>query len=319
MLSPLWHIGLALLLDQLVGDPRWLPHPVRLIGALQVRLERYSRRYIGSARGAGLLTVALTLLLTGLAGWLILAGAGWIHPLGHDVAAVLLLYTCFAARDLARHASAVQGALARGDLALARQRVAMIVGRDTAALDEAGVSRAGVESVAESLVDGVTAPLFYALIGGPLGALLYKAVNTGDSMFGYKNEQYRRFGWAAARLDDLANLVPARLTALLIPLAALLLGLHAKASLRILRRDRHCHASPNSGYPEAAVAGALGVQLGGGASYFGTMVSKPTLGDADQPITARHLRQAVHLMLVTSALFVGLGTLVSGAVSVLVG
>lgn len=309
MLSPLWHIALALLLDQLVGDPRWLPHPVRLIGTLQAGLEKVCRRLIPQARLAGLVTVLITLAVTGGLTWGLLHGAGLLHPLLSDLMAILLLHTTFAARDLARHAMAVQGALQRDDLVLARQRVAMIVGRDTAALDEAGVTRAGVESVAESLVDGVTAPIFYALLGGPLAAMLYKAINTGDSMFGYKNERYREFGWAAARLDDLANLLPARLTALLIPLAALLLGLKARASLRILRRDRRCHASPNSGFPEAAVAGALGIRLGGDSRYFGRLVSKPTLGDALQPITARHLRDAVHLMLVTTALFFGLGAL----------
>ncbi len=309
MLSPLWHIGLALLLDQLLGDPRWLPHPVRGIGLLQSFLETVCRRLLPGPRLAGVVTVLVSLLVTGILTWGVLHGAGLIHPLARDAAAIILLYTTFAARDLARHALAVFQALVGKDIGLARQRVAMIVGRDTAGLDEAGVTRAGVESVAESLVDGVTAPIFYALLGGPMGAMLYKAINTGDSMFGYKNERYREFGWAAARLDDLANFVPARLTSLLIPLAALLLGLKARGSLAILRRDRRCHASPNSGFPEAAVAGALGIQLGGSSSYFGKMVSKPTMGDAHQEIAPGHLGSAVHLMLLTTTLFFTLGAL----------
>jgi adenosylcobinamide-phosphate synthase len=309
MLSPVWHIALALVLDQLLGDPRWLPHPVRLIGRLQSILENQTRQLIPHARTAGVVTVLLTLGLTGGVTWSLLHGAQLLHPLISDVVAVIFLYTSFAARDLARHATAVYQALQQNDIALARQRVAMIVGRDTADLDEAGVTRAGVESVAESLVDGVTAPIFYAFGAGPIGAMLYKAINTGDSMFGYKNERYQEFGWAAARLDDVANFVPARLTSLLIPLAALFLGLKARASLRILRRDCRAHASPNSGFPEAAVAGALGVQLGGNSSYFGKKVSKPTLGDATQKIAARHLRSTVNLMLLTSALFFGLGAL----------
>lgn len=311
MLSPVLHIGLALVLDQLLGDPRRLPHPVRLIGLMQSHLEKVCRGLLPSAKVAGVVTVVMTLLVTGLLTWALLYGAGLIHPLAYDGMAVMVLYTSFAARDLARHASAVHTALKDDDLPLARRRVAMIVGRDTAELDEAGVTRAGVESVAESLVDGVTAPIFYAFIGGPVGAMLYKAINTGDSMFGYKNERYLEFGWAAARLDDVVNFLPARITSVFIPLAALFLGLKARNSLKILRRDCRSHTSPNAGFPEAAVAGALDIQLGGSSSYFGKITSKPTLGDANQKIVARHLAGAVNLMLLTSFLFFGFGALIT--------
>ncbi len=307
MFSPVVHVGLALLLDQLLGDPRWLPHPVRLIGALQTYLETLTRRLIPHAKAAGIVTVLITLTVTGGATYVLLLGAGKVHPIAYDAVAIILLYTSFAARDLARHAFAVYQALQKDDIALARKRVAMIVGRDTADLDEAGVARAGVESVAESLVDGVTAPIFYALLGGPVGALLYKAINTGDSMFGYKNERYIEFGWGAARLDDLVNFLPARLTALFVPLAAFFLGLKSRDSLRILRRDCRAHISPNAGFPEAAVAGALGVQLGGDSSYFGKTISKQTIGDAKQKIVAGHLRSAVSLMLLSSFLFFAVG------------
>jgi len=239
----------------------------------------------------------------------VLAGAGRIHPGAYDLAAIYLLYSAMAARDLARHSGLVHEALQAHDLKLARQRVAMIVGRETAGLDEAGVSRACVESVAENIVDGVTAPLLWATFLGPTGVLLYKAVNTMDSLFGYKNERYREFGWAPARLDDLANYLPARLTALLVVIAAALLGHSPRNAFRIWRRDRRCHASPNSGQTEAAVAGALGIRLGGPATYFGVQVDKPTMGDADQPITARHILLANRLMLVTAGLTAALGVL----------
>lgn len=295
-------ILLALALDQLLGDPRWFPHPVRVIGWLQLRLESLSRALLpGRARGAGVVTVLVTLVLVGGLSGAILLLAAYYNPWCRDGVAIFIFYTCFAGRDLQRHARTVQQALVSGDLALAQERVGMIVGRETAELDEVGVARAAVESVAESLVDGVTAPIFYAIIAGPVGAMLYKAVNTGDSMFGYKNERYRDFGWAAARLDDLANYVPARVTTVFIPVAAFFLGLRAKKSWQIMLRDHGKHASPNAGLPEAAMAGALRVQLGGPACYFGEIVAKPTMGDPG-PVLPRHIGQAVSLMMVTTVL-----------------
>ena len=292
----------AILLDLLLGDPRWFPHPVRLIGALATIAENISRRFIRNERVAGLLTLVFLLLMTGLSVTALLRATAWLHPLLGHLTAVFLLYTTLAARDLTEHSTEVYDALRDKDLIQARQRVAMIVGRDTSRLDQAGVSRATVESVAESMVDGVTAPLFYGILAGPMGAMLYKVINTGDSMFGYKNEKYIKFGWASARLDDLANFIPARLTGFLVPAASFLLGLNGKKSLQILIRDRKKHASPNSGHSEAAVAGALGIQLGGTSRYFGKTVTKPTLGDADKPISHHHIWQAIRIMLLTSAL-----------------
>lgn len=292
----------AILLDLLFGDPRWFPHPIRLIGALAAATENISRSFIRNERLAGLLTLVFLLLITGLSVTILLRAATWLHPLAGHLTAVFLLYTTLAARDLTEHSKEVYDALQENDLIQARQRVAMIVGRDTSRLDQTGVSRATVESVAESMVDGVTAPLFYGILTGPVGAMLYKAINTGDSMFGYKNEKYMKFGWASAKLDDLANFIPARLTGLLVPPASFILGLNAKKSLKILIRDRKKHASPNSGHSEAAVAGALGIQLGGASRYFGKTVTKPTLGDADEPINHHHIRQANRIMLLTSAL-----------------
>ena len=301
MIALEYQILIAILLDQLLGDPRWLPHPVRIIGAACAGLERISRTLLPPF-AAGLCTVTLVLALTGLAVWGLIEAATLIHPWLGSLSTILLLYTTIAARDLVSHSRRIHAALAADDLGEARNRVGMIVGRDTANLDEAGVARAAVESVAESMVDGVTAPLFFAVLGGPMAAMLYKAINTMDSMFGYKNERYRKFGWAAARLDDLANFIPARITSLMIPAAAFLLRLDPKGSLFILLRDRRRHASPNSGHTEAAVAGALGVQLGGVNSYFGTVMKKPTIGDATRALEPRDILRANSLMLLSSAL-----------------
>jgi len=293
-------IILAVLLDQLLGDPRWLPHPVRFMAAVATGLEEKTRARL-TPLAAGVCTVFLTLALTGLASYGLLRAGAMLHPWLGEAVAVFFIYSSIAARDLVRHSSAVHAALAGGDLAKARQRVGLIVGRDTAELDEQGVTRAAVESVAESMVDGVTAPLFFAVLAGPMGAMLYRAVNTMDSLFGYKNERYRRFGTAAARLDDLANFLPARLSALLIPVAAFFLGLDARRSLIVLKRDRKNHASPNSGHSEAAMAGALGVRLGGPAVYSGRAVAKPFLGDALRPLEPQDILRSNRLMLLASA------------------
>jgi len=303
MMALEYQILIAILLDQLWGDPRWLPHPIRLIGAACSALEKMSRAMLPPL-AAGFTTVLLVLCLTGGVVSGLLYGARLIHPWLETAMSILLFYTTFAARDLAKHSREVYQALAANDLGEARRRVGMIVGRDTANLDETGVARAAVESVAESMVDGVTAPLFFAVLGGPLAAMLYKAVNTMDSMFGYKNERYFKFGKAAARLDDLANFIPARLTSLLIPAAAFFLRLDMRRSLLILFRDRLNHASPNSGHSEAAVAGALGVQLGGTNIYFGKPVTKPTIGDATRTIEPQDILRTNRIMLLASAITV---------------
>lgn len=301
MISLEYQILIAILLDQLLGDPRWLPHPVRIIGAACAGCERLTRAVLPPL-AAGICSVALVLGLTAATTWAVITGANLLHPWLGSLVSILLLYTTIAPRDLVRHSTEVYLALRDKNLPEARRRVGMIVGRDTADLDEAGVARAAVESVAESMVDGVTAPLFFAVLGGPMAAMLYKAINTMDSMFGYKNARYLKFGWAAARLDDLANFIPARFTSLMIPAAAFLLRLDTKGSLCILLRDRFNHASPNSGHAEAAVAGALGVQLGGANRYFGKMVAKPSLGDPTRPIEPQDILRANRLMLLSSAI-----------------
>ncbi|MCK5803722.1 MAG: cobalamin biosynthesis protein CobD [Lentisphaeria bacterium] len=299
----------ALALDLLVGDPSWLPHPVRWMGAGALRAESLLRRVISSERLAGICAGLLVMVLSGLSAWLLLHSCGRIHPLVADGMGALLIYTTLAARDLARHADRVFRALVAGDLPEARRQVGMIVGRDTDELDEEDVTRAAVESIAESTVDGVTAPIFFALLFGPVGAIVYRAINTLDSTFGYRNERYLRFGWFSARIDDLANLVPARLTIVAAIPAAAFLGLKARRSLRMVLRDGRNHASPNSGLMEAAMAGALGVQLGGTNNYFGTPMTKPTIGDPDTPLRANHIPQACRFMFATSAVFAAVGIL----------
>jgi adenosylcobinamide-phosphate synthase len=296
-------ILIAVALDLLLGDPRWLPHPVRGIGWLALRLEAIFRRLLGSTRTAGACAAISTYGVAGVAAWGVIRLAAAAHPLAGDVASVITIYATIAARDLARHSVAVYRSLAAGNLADARQRVAAIVGRDTDRLDEAGVVRAAVESVAESTIDGVTAPLLFATIAGPVGAIVYRAVNTLDSMFGHQDERYRDFGWAAARIDDLANYLPARLTAPLVCVAALVLRLRPGLAVRTLLRDGRKHASPNAGLTEAAMAGALGVQLGGVTYYDGQPLTKPTIGDAVGPLSPADIRRANALMFASAGLF----------------
>lgn len=300
-------ILLAILLDLLLGDPRWLPHPVQEIGWLAQRCEAPLRRLISNQKLAGVAALLLVVGCTTALGFGLLKIASGIHPLAGDIVAILLIYTGLAARSLHDHALAVYRPLQAGDLTEARQRVGWLVGRDTAELDDEGVTRATVESVAENTVDGCTAPLLFACLAGPVGALAYKAISTLDSTFGYKTERYLQFGWGSARLDDLANLIPARLTALLVVPASLVLGLQAGTAWRIFRRDRHNHPSPNGGQIEAAVAGALGVRLGGINRYFGQPSSRPFMGDPLQPLAAQHILQTVRLMWLVYGLVALLG------------
>lgn len=295
----------AVILDRLIGDPRWFPHPVKGIGRLALWLEAPIRRQVPNPLWAGILTAGIVLGVTFLLTAGLLRVAGLIHPMAAGLASVLLIYSGIAASDLVKHSRDVYRELLNQDLIRAREKVSMICGRDADRLDEAGIVRATVESVAENMVDGVTAPLFFAVIGGPVGIMLYKAVNTLDSTFGYKNERYARFGWASARLDDVVNFLPSRLTGILVPVGALILGMRADCARRVFLRDRRKHPSPNAGQTEAAVAGALGLQLGGLSYYGGVPSEKPTLGDPIENPTADHIERANRLMLVTSGLFLG--------------
>lgn len=293
-------LAAAFAADLVFGDPRRLPHPVVAIGRLAGGLERLLYDRLRPRRLAGAVLVLAVLAVTAAVALALLVGAFRLGSLAGYLAAGWLTYTCLATRELHRQSAAVIDRLAAADLDGARRALGMIVGRDTAALDEQGILRACLETVAENSSDGIVAPLFYLALGGPFLGLLYKAASTLDSLIGYRNARYREFGWAAARLDDLLNWLPARLTALLMALAALFLGLDARGAWRIARRDARKHASPNAGYPEAAAAGALGVQLGGPACYFGAWQEKPTFGDPGRALTVRDYRRLVELMYATA-------------------
>jgi adenosylcobinamide-phosphate synthase len=300
---------LAYALDWLVGDPEWAPHPVRWMGRLIQAGENFLRRPIRAPRAefAGGLLLSLSVVgAFGVGSWVLLL---WLGRLNHMLAFAVALYfavTTLATRSLLDEARAVRRLLLNSDLAGARCKVARIVGRDTHALDEPEVTRAVIETLAESASDGVIAPMFYLAIGGAPAALAYKAVNTLDSMIGHRDERYEFFGKFAARLDDAANFIPARLTALLFVLAAWALGLDWRGAWRVLLRDGAKHKSPNAGRPEAAMAGALGVRLGGTNYYDGEPHYGQHLGDAKLPLDHRALRYALRVTACASLLMFAL-------------
>ena len=294
----------AVLLDLVLGDPRALPHPVVAIGRLISFLEPLLRRGFGNARVAGVMLLATTVGVSYGTAALILHLAYAVSPAAGFLAALYLAWVSLAARSLHLESGKVAKALRQGDLPGARLALSYIVGRETAELDEQEIVRGAVETVAENTGDGVIAPLCYLMLGGPALAIAYKAVNTLDSMVGYKNERYLEFGWASARLDDLANYLPARLTGLLMVLAAPICSLSGSGAWRIMLRDGRNHSSPNSGFPEAAAAGALGVRLGGANRYFGKVVEKPAIGDASLPLSLEAYGGAVRLMYCSEGLLV---------------
>ena len=302
----LFALLLGFLLDLLLGDPRWLPHPIRATGALIAALEKVLRKIFPKSRSGqlagGVALVILVLVLSGGFTLLVLWLCGKVGLWLRFLAETILCFQLLATRSLKGESMKVYKALKAGDLEGARYAVSMIVGRDTQCLDEAGVARAAVETVAENASDGVIAPLIFLAIGGaPLG-MVYKAVNTMDSMVGYKNDQYLWFGRCAAKLDDVVNFIPARLAGLLMCLGAGFSGFDAPNALRIFRRDRKNHKSPNSAHTEAAAAGALHIQLGGSNYYFGKLVEKPTIGDADHPVEPLDIVRVNRLMYATAFL-----------------
>ena len=298
--------ALGCLLDALLADPAWMPHPVVLMGRCITALERGLRRIFpqtpeGERGAGGCLAVILPLGTLAVCGGAIFL-ANLIHPALASVLQVLWCWQALAARGLVQESCRVLAELEKGTLEGARKAVSRIVGRDTQALTAQGVTRAAVETVAENFSDGVVAPLFYLMIGGaPLG-MMYKAVNTMDSMVGYKNDRYLHFGRYAAKLDDVANYLPARLSALLLLAGGVLTGGNGKNGWRIWRRDRRNHASPNSAQTEAACAGLLEIQLAGSASYFGKVVEKPTIGDPIRPVEPEDIRRANRMMMTASLL-----------------
>ena len=316
-------IGYAVLggfvLDAIFGDPAWLPHPVVYMGKAISVLEKGLRARLpktpeGELWGGRILAFCLpvgTLALTSL----VCIGAAALHPLLGLAVQMFWCGQALAAKGLVQESTNVYRELTKPDLPAARTAVSRIVGRDTQALTAEGVTKAAVETVAENASDGVIAPLLYMLLGGAPLALTYKAINTMDSMVGYKNTQYLYFGRAAAKLDDVANYLPSRIAALLWVAAAALTGNDARSAWRIWRRDRRNHASPNSAQTESACAGALGVQLAGPAYYFGEYYPKPTIGDALRPIEPQDILRANRMMYAASILAVVLGLVIRGCLA----
>ena len=300
-----WAVLGGFVLDALFGDPAWLPHPVVYMGKAISKLEKFLRPRLpktpqGELLGGAIVAFCLpvgTFLLTGLVCW----GAARLHPLLGLAVQMFWCGQALAARGLVQESINVYKELKKTDLPGARKAVSRIVGRDTAELTAEGVTKAAVETVAENASDGVIAPLLYMLIGGAPLALTYKAINTMDSMLGYKNEKYLYFGRVPAKLDDVANYIPSRLAGLLWVAAAAFTHNDAKGAWKIWRRDRRRHASPNSAQTESACAGALGVQLAGPAYYFGQYYPKLTIGDALRPIEPEDILRANRMMYVASS------------------
>lgn len=299
MLSRELKIALAVFLDLIIGDPVKFPHPVQFFAFLAGKLEKVFRkiskngRITGRTAGIcmwfGVISITCFLII------FIIRAAYGIHFILGDVLSVYFLYTALAARGLADHGWKVYSALRENDLPLARKRVGMICSRETGSLDVEGISRSAVESIAENVSDGVIGPLLFALAGGPAGAMLYKAVNTLDSLVGYKNEKYREIGWFSAKADDIVNFIPSRITGFFICAAAFITGSNGKQAWRIMMRDARKHSSPNAGYPEAAAAGALNIRLGGKDFYFGKLIAKPCLGDPGEPVQPVHIKKVIQL------------------------
>jgi adenosylcobinamide-phosphate synthase len=302
---------LAYVADLAFADPPWMPHPVRLFGWLIATAEKVSRAFAHSERAlllAGAFVAFLVGTGTGIGTWLALKGVNKLSPLAGAVAAIYLAYTTLSVRGLDQAGREVVNHLRNGRLENARSSLALIVGRDTKDLDEPEILRAVIESVAENTSDGVVAPLFYLALGGVPAGLAYKAINTMDSMIAHKNERYLYFGRGAARLDDIANFLPARLTALLVTVAAFLLNMSWRKAFHTALRDGRLQPSPNSGYPESAFAGALRIQLGGVNSYDGEQIQKAFIGDPERRLTLDLYSSVRRLLYATSTLMVALST-----------
>lgn len=293
---------IAYLLDLVIGDPYSFPHPVRFIGNL-IRFTEGKIRIIFKSKkqlkiGGFLLwtiTVGFTALVTNL-----ILNLLCINNIFYVIIASIILYTTLSTKCLANEAKKIYEVLKTGDIEKSRKQLSYIVGRDTTSLNENEIIRATVETVAENTVDGIISPMMYGFIGGPVLAMAYKAINTLDSMVGYKNEKYGDIGFASAKIDDIANFIPARITPFFMMIASFILGFNSKKSIKIAMRDRKNHKSPNCAYAEGAVAGALEVQLGGTNMYFGEKVYKPTIGDKDRELEAEDILRTNKIMYLTS-------------------
>ena len=312
-------VVIGFIIDFIVGDPHAIPHPVALIGKLISFLDKKLRRGNSNKKdiGRGALTVIIVLFFSALIPAAILFGMWKLHPIAYLVVNSIMCWQIVAARQLTRESGYVEKALENNDTEAARKAVANIVGRDTEILDEKGICRAAVETVAENTSDGVIAPLFWVFLFGATGGFFYKAINTMDSMLGYKNDKYLYFGRVAAKTDDIANFIPARISALLMIVSCPLCRLDMKGAWRIFRRDRYKHTSPNSAQTESVCAGALNVRLAGDAVYGGIVHKKDFIGDDIRPIESKDIRRANRLMYSASCLMLMIGVLIRTGVILL--
>lgn len=297
-------LAIGFILDLIFGDPYWLPHPIRFIGNLISNGEKLIRgnkeKSAERQRVEGVILAVSVIVISTIIPIIILVAARMINNYLALAIESFMCYQILATKGLKTESMKVYKKLAEEDLEGARYAVSMIVGRDTKALDEAGVAKAAVETVAENTSDGIIAPMIFMAIGGaPLG-FLYKAINTLDSMIGYKNDKYLNFGRFAAKLDDIANFIPARISAYLMIFASFILGFNYKGAYKIYSRDKYNHASPNSAHTESVCAGALNVQLAGNAYYFGKLYEKPTIGDDLRPINYDDIKKANKLLYATA-------------------
>ncbi|MBE6853127.1 MAG: cobalamin biosynthesis protein CobD [Ruminococcus sp.] len=290
------------LTDLILGDPYTMPHPIRLIGSLISRLEGFVRRRFKNLRAGGVFLAITVLILSSGVPLVILLLAYRLNTVFGIVAESVFCYYLIAARCLRDESMKVFRAVNEGDTEKARKAVSMIVGRDTKSLDEKGIIRAAVETVAENTSDGVTAPVMYMAAGGAVLGFFYKAANTMDSMIGYKNEKYAELGRFAAKLDDVLNYIPSRLTAAAMIFSAFILRMNGRGALKIWKRDRRKHASPNSAQTEAVCAGALDIRLAGDAYYFGRLHKKEYIGDDNRPVENEDIRRANRLMYAASVI-----------------
>ena len=311
-----WALLAGCALDLLLGDPAWLYHPVCVIGKYISWCEKKLRARGGDLRRSAVLLTASTVLVTTAAAGLLIFLSGLLGRVPRLIVMALLDWMGLSAKCLAQEAVGVERALGRG-IEAGRRQVARIVGRDTAALSEREVVCATIETVAENTTDGVISPMAYGLLGGPVLMWAFKASSTLDSMVGYLDEKYRDIGWSSAKLDDVWNYLPARLTGCLLSLGAALCGLDGKSAFRIMRRDHRNHKSPNCAWSEAAAAGALHVQLGGTHLYFGKPVAKPTIGDDLRAPKREDIRAAVRMMYAASGLMLALQTMLVWVAGVL--
>lgn len=306
-LLPSWYVlPAAFVLDFILGDSHSFPHPVRWMGKAIDVFEPYFRKIPCSLVVSGLIFTIFLVVVTGMLTWLVLQSAQWLSPLAKNGIEIIFIYFCISARSLEHAAMEIHQNLIQHEVDKARKKVALIVGRDLDDYGEEGLSRATVETVAENLVDGVISPVFFAAIGGAPLAMIYKMVNTLDSMIGYKNEKYISFGKVSARLDDVLNYIPARLSIPIICLATQILSGQGRRSFKTAIVEGANHSSPNAGYPEAAFAGALAVKLNGPNYYGGKLVPKPYIGVAFGKTLPEHINKACHIMMLASVIWVGI-------------